>query len=69
MLFLVALDLKVANMATPWKLHTLDNLMLLSVLLTEVVIVLGDDTLKIWDIRNFKRFLNIAMNLPNFYPQ
>ncbi|CAH3019429.1 unnamed protein product [Porites evermanni] len=29
----------------------------------------GDDTLKIWDIRNFKRFLNVAMNLPNFYPQ
>jgi len=29
----------------------------------------GDDTLKIWDIRNFKRFLNIAMNLPNYYAQ
>ena len=43
--------------------------MLLSVLLTEVIIVLGDDTLKIWDIRNFKRFLNVAMNLQNFYPQ
>lgn len=29
----------------------------------------GDDTLKIWDIRNFKNALNIAMNLPNFYAQ
>ncbi|XP_068754209.1 WD repeat-containing protein 70-like [Montipora capricornis] len=29
----------------------------------------GDDTLKIWDIRNFKRFLNIAMDLPNYFPQ
>lgn len=58
----MALDLKV-------ELRTLDNLMLLSVLLTEVIIVLGDDTLKIWDIRNCKRFLNVAMNLPNFYPQ
>ena len=69
MLFFVALDLKVANMTARWKLRTLDNLMLISVLLTEVIIVLGDDTLKIWDIRNFKRFLNVAMNLPNFYPQ
>lgn len=69
MLFFVTLDLKVANMTARWKLYTLDNLMLLSVLLTEVIIVLGDDTLKIWDIRNFKRFLNVAMNLPNFYPQ
>jgi len=68
-LFFVALDLKVANMTARWKLRTLDNLMLISVLLTEVIIVLGDDTLKIWDIRNFKRFLNVAMNLPNFYPQ
>ena len=69
MLFFVTLDLKVANMTARWKLYTLDNLMLLSVLLTEVIIVLGDNTLKIWDIRNFKRFLNVAMNLPNFYPQ
>lgn len=69
MLFFVALDLKVANMTARWKLRTLDNLMLLSVLLTKVSIVLGDDTLKIWDVRNFKRFLNVAMNLPNFYPQ
>lgn len=69
MLFFVALDLKVANMTARWKLRTLDNLMLLSVLLTKVIIVLGDDTLKIWDVRNFKRFLNVAMNLPNFYPQ
>ena len=52
-------------METPY----FDNLILLSVLLTEVIIVPGDDTLKIWDIRNFKRFLNVAMNLPNFYPQ
>ncbi|XP_015747282.1 PREDICTED: WD repeat-containing protein 70-like [Acropora digitifera] len=29
----------------------------------------GDDTLKIWDIRNFKRFLNIAMNLPSYFAQ
>lgn len=29
----------------------------------------GDDTLKIWDIRNFKRFLNVGMNLPNFFAQ
>ena len=65
----MALDLKVANMTALWKLRTLDNLVLLSVLLTKVVIVLGDDTLKIWDVRNFKRFLNVAMNLPNFYPQ
>lgn len=69
MLFFVALDLKVANMTAWWKLRTLDNLMLLSVLLTKVSIVLGDDTLKIWDVRNFKRFLDVAMNLPNFYPQ
>lgn len=69
MLFFVELDLKVANMTARWKLRTLDNLMLLSVLLTKVIIVLGDDTLKIWDVRNFKRFLNVAMNLPNFYPQ
>lgn len=69
MLFFVVLDLKVANMTSRWKLRTLDSLMPLSVLLTEVIIVLGDDTLKIWDIRNFKRFLNVAMNLPNFYPQ
>lgn len=69
MLFFVALDLKAANMTARWKLRTLDNLMLLSVLLTKVIIVLGDDTLKIWDVRNFKRFLNVAMNLPNFYPQ
>ena len=69
MLFFVVLDLKIANMTARWKLHTLDNLILLSVLLTEVIIVPGDDTLKIWDIRNFKRFLNVAMNLPNFYPQ
>lgn len=69
MLFFVALDLKVANMTARWKLRTLDNLMLLSVLLTKVSIVLGDDTLKIWDVRNFKRFLDVAMNLPNFYPQ
>ena len=69
MLFFVALDLKVANMTARWKLRTLDNLMLLSVLFTKVIIVLGDDTLKIWDVRNFKRFLNVAMNLPNFYPQ
>ena len=65
----MALDLKLANMTARWKLRTLDNLMLLSVLLTKVIIVLGDDTLKIWDVRNFKRFLNVAMNLPNFYPQ
>lgn len=30
---------------------------------------LGDDTLKIWDLRNFKEYLNVAMNLTNYYPQ
>lgn len=29
----------------------------------------GDDTLKTWDLRNFKEYLNVAMNLTNYYPQ
>ncbi|KAL9970616.1 hypothetical protein ACROYT_G023023 [Oculina patagonica] len=29
----------------------------------------GDDTLKIWDLRNFKECLNAAMNLTNYYSQ
>ena len=33
------------------------------------IAVSGDDTLKIWDIRNFKRFLNVAMNLPSYFAQ
>ena len=33
------------------------------------VFTLGDDTLKIWDLRNFKEYLNVAMNLTNYYPQ
>ncbi len=30
---------------------------------------LGDDTLKIWDLRKFKECLNVAMNLTNYYSQ
>lgn len=33
------------------------------------VFTLGDDTLKIWDLRKFKEYLNVAMNLTNYYPQ
>ena len=33
------------------------------------IFTLGDDTLKIWDLRNFKEYLNVAMNLTNYYPQ
>lgn len=31
------------------------------------IFILGDDILKIWDLRNFKEYFNVVMNLINYY--
>lgn len=33
-----------------------------------VVVGIGDDTLKLWDFRNFQKPLGVAENLSNLFP-
>ena len=34
---------------------------------TSVVVYTGDDTMKLWDLRNYKKPVNVADNLPNVF--
>ena len=41
--------------------------MVLSAGVTETYLVEGDDTLKLWDIRAFKRPVNVVINLDSLF--